>query len=87
MFCVRVDSRAAGGIHGLDSEHEDIRVHVFAVDEALGLLEAGRIANAHSVIALQWLALHHEAVRRRWLDDAVSAELYEPKRHRRHCDH
>ena len=67
MFCVRVDSAAAGGIHGLDSEHEDIRARVFAVDDALALLEGGRIVNAHSVIALQWLALHRDALRRQWL--------------------
>ena len=67
MFCVRVDSTAAGGIHGLESEHEDIRARVFSVNDALALLEGGRIANAHSVIALQWLALHRDGLRRQWL--------------------
>lgn len=69
MFCVRVDSAGAGGIHGLAVENEDIRTLVVAVDEALAMLGDGRIANAHTIIALQWLALNRERLRKAWLDD------------------
>jgi hypothetical protein len=34
----------------------------------MGLVERGIIVNAISVIALQWLALHRGALRRRWAD-------------------
>lgn len=66
MFCGAVDSRGAGGIHGLAHEHEDIRVLPMSRDAALTALADGRIVNGKCVIALQWLALHHVALRARW---------------------
>jgi len=67
LYCGRVDAGGAGGIHGLDEEAEDIRVHVYSFDKAMDLLERGRIDSAAPIIALQWLALHRERLRRRWL--------------------
>ena len=52
------DSKGAGGIHGLDSESEDIRVMKVPFSEALQWLHEGKINNASTVIALQWLQLH-----------------------------
>ena len=66
LYCARVDSRGAGGIHGLAEEHEDIRVEVVPFDTALRLLDEGRVANSVSVIALQWLGLHRDRVRAAW---------------------
>lgn len=67
LFCGRVDSGDAGGVHGLAHEGEDIRVSPLPTAKALAALAEGRIANSMSIIALQWLALNHEALRRRWL--------------------
>ena len=47
-------------------EHEDIRVHVVSREQAYRWVEEGAIDNAASVIALQWLALHHESLRKEW---------------------
>jgi len=66
VFLGRVDSSTAGGIHGLDSEDEDIRVKAVPWAEARRLLDDGKICNALGLIALQWLALHRDDVRRRW---------------------
>ena len=66
LYCARVDSRGAGGIHGLPEEHEDIRVDVLPFAEAMQWLDQGRISNAIGIIALQWLALHRERVRAAW---------------------
>jgi ADP-ribose pyrophosphatase len=66
LYCARVDSRGAGGIHGLAEEHEDIRVLVLPFAEAMTRVEDGGIANAVSLIALQWLALHRDQVRAAW---------------------
>lgn len=66
LFCGRVDSRNAGGIHGLADEQEDIRVEVVPADAVADLLEGGKIGNAVTIIALQWLLLHRDALRRRW---------------------
>jgi len=56
LFCGRVDSRDAGGVHGIDDE--DIRTVVMATDDALAAVADGRIVAANAVIALQWLALN-----------------------------
>jgi ADP-ribose pyrophosphatase len=66
LFCALVDAPAGGGVHGLDHEHEDIRVVVVPAAEAFGWLDAGRITNATALIALQWFRLHHAEVRARW---------------------
>ena len=61
-----IDAAKASGIHGLPEEHEDIRVHVVSREQAYRWVEEGVIDNAASGIALQWLALHHESLRREW---------------------
>ncbi len=55
-----------GGVFGLAEEHEDIQVHVMQRQQAVDLLNAGKIDNAATVIALQWLSLHLESVRAQW---------------------
>jgi len=67
LFCGRVDSTDAGGVHGLEEEGEDIRVMVVSVSEALSLLHEGKIVNAKTIIALQWLASNYDKVKKRWL--------------------
>lgn len=69
VYCGRVDASKADGIHGLAEEGEDIRVQVVPYAEALAMLHSGRINSASPIIALQWLALHREEVRRHWLGE------------------
>ena len=66
LFCGRVDSEGAGGLHGLAEEGEDIRVEVMAVEDAVALLDEGGIVNAKTIIALQWLARHYSSLKSRW---------------------
>ncbi|MGP3592693.1 ADP-ribose diphosphatase [Vagococcus sp. WN89Y] len=61
-----VDATGAKGIHGLVDENEDIRVHVVSREQAYQWVEEGKIDNAASVIALQWLQLHHESLKNEW---------------------
>lgn len=61
-----VDASTAKGIHGLAEENEDIRVHVVSREQAYQWVEEGKIDNAASVIALQWLQLHHQALKNEW---------------------
>lgn len=61
-----VDAATAQGIHGLAEENEDIKVHVMSRERAYQLLEEGRIDNAATVIALQWLQLHYQDLRNEW---------------------
>lgn len=39
MFCGLIDSSGVGGVHGLDTEHEDILVHVMPLTAAFGEFE------------------------------------------------
>jgi len=71
VFCGEVDSRQAPEFGGLAEEGEDIRISVWPVADILAGLESGRFRNAVTLIALQWLALHHERIRRAWLETAT----------------
>jgi len=42
LFCGRVDTAHASGVHGASEEGEDIKVHVVTVDTALALLRTMR---------------------------------------------
>lgn len=61
-----VDASLAQGNHGLEEENEDILVHVVSREQAYQWVEQGIIDNAASVIALQWLELHHKKLREEW---------------------
>jgi len=65
-FLGRIDSAGIGGVHGLDSEKEDILVRAMPFSDALALLGRDEIDDSAAVIALQWLALHRDALRDRW---------------------
>lgn len=69
LFCGKVDADGVGGIHGLDAEHEDIRVFTLPTNEAFRWLDEGRFANATALVAMQWFRHHHEELRRRWRTD------------------
>jgi ADP-ribose pyrophosphatase len=63
LFYTKVDGTdrvSVGG--GLTREGEDIRVVRVPVTEALADLDSGRIVDAKTIIALQWFALHRNAV-------------------------
>lgn len=66
LFAGRVDSSQAQAFAGVADEHEDIRVHVLPVADAVALLAAGRIVNSHAIIALQWLQLNRTKVDLAW---------------------
>ena len=68
LFCGRAVDAGVGGVHGLETEGEDILVHRISREEALSLLQADRIPNGHTLIALQWLLIHGLALRERWLN-------------------
>ena len=67
VFIGEVDSSLATGLHGLADEGEDIRVHVVSREQAYAWVESGRIDNAATVIALQWLQLHLDQLRQAWV--------------------
>ncbi len=66
LYCGRIDSRDAGGIHGLADEQEDIKVIVKSYDETMKLMRAGKIDNGFTLVALYWLAANRARLRRGW---------------------
>lgn len=57
LYCGRVDSSNAEGIHGLDHEGEDIKVEVLSLDQASAELYTGRINSTSTIMSMQWLLL------------------------------
>jgi ADP-ribose pyrophosphatase len=66
LYCGRVDSQGASGIHGLPEEHEDIRVVVKTVAEIEAMLDAGQIETGHTLICVYWLLRHRDRLRQIW---------------------
>ena len=66
LYCGRVDASQAGGIHGLAEEHEDIEVVVVPYNDLITAVEDGHINNAMTIIAVQWLQIHHNDLLRFW---------------------
>jgi ADP-ribose pyrophosphatase len=66
LFCGRVDSTVAAGVHGLPEEHEDIRVVVKTLAEVEALLDAGALESGHTLIGLYWLLRHRDRLRQLW---------------------
>jgi ADP-ribose pyrophosphatase len=67
IFFARTETEGVGGIHGIDEEGEDIRVHVISSDKAFEWLDRGRIDSALPIIALQWFRLNRDKIRKQWL--------------------
>ncbi|MBT6066452.1 MAG: NUDIX domain-containing protein, partial [Proteobacteria bacterium] len=67
LFCGRIDSTGLGGIHGLETENEDICATVWSLEDALSALRNGAICNSMTLIALQWLSGQHGRITEEWL--------------------
>ena len=63
VFIGLTDLSAAGGIHGLEDEVEDILNHVLPFPDAMAHLDAGHVLGISAVVALQALALRRNTYR------------------------
>jgi len=57
LFVGEIDIHEIAEYAGLENENEDIKVHAVAVSKAFDWLNSGKINNAMTLIALQWLQL------------------------------
>lgn len=56
VYCALADlSECHGGVSGLDTEGEDIRLLVMPANEVFSAIYSGRFNNAATMISLQWL--------------------------------
>ena len=58
LFCGITSLDGVGGVYGLAAEGEDINVQVVSTEAAFNAVAAGKIKNAASIIALQWLQIN-----------------------------
>ena len=65
-FVGESDLGEAGGLHGKESEHEDIRAFVVGLDEALAGITSGEIDNAPAILSLLWLGQNRDRLRAAW---------------------
>lgn len=79
VYCGRFDADShKSGIYGLADENENIRTIILGRGAALAAVQSGRVNNAMSIIALQWLELNLARVRaelRDELRDELRCEL------------
>ncbi|MEM9723924.1 MAG: NUDIX domain-containing protein [Pseudomonadota bacterium] len=57
---------AIHGVHGLDSEAEDIRSFTLSLDDALAAVSAGEIRNAPTALVVLWLGRNRARLRAAW---------------------
>ena len=69
LFIGRLTSAAVGEVRGVETENEDILVHSVTRTQAITLLDAGKINNGLTIIALHWLARHGDRLRSDWLSE------------------
>ncbi|MEY4589215.1 MAG: hypothetical protein RL497_1291 [Pseudomonadota bacterium] len=63
LFCALVDLTTAGGVHGLEEEHEDILFSVHPAEQVFAAMLNSRMNNAATLIALLWLQLNRPNLR------------------------
>ncbi len=71
IFAGEVTAPASGadglvGVAGLAAEEEDIRIRVWPAAAAIEAATEGRFANSVTTIALLWLGLRRDRLRREW---------------------
>lgn len=65
-FVGEADLGEEHGLHGLDTEHEDIRAFAVPRAEAMAAIASGEANNAPLALSLLWLELNAERLSRAW---------------------
>lgn len=52
---------------GLDAEGEDIKIHIFSMNEIAEILARGEMRSAVGLIGLQWVVTNQDIIKREWL--------------------
>ena len=67
MYAGEFDSRSVdtSQVHGVDNEHEDIKLHLMSADDAIDLLKHD-VENASTIMGLQWFALNKSQLVSQW---------------------
>jgi ADP-ribose pyrophosphatase len=71
IFFGYVDTEGLGGLHGLEDEVEDIRVHLVPAAAAIAQMDANRISSGFTLLGLSWFARHHAALKAGLAENAL----------------
>lgn len=68
LFCGRVANYEDGGLHGLEQEHEDIKVHAFSYDQSVDILHSSKEKPlaVSTILSLQWFLLNRNELLKKW---------------------
>lgn len=66
FFVAEADLGAAGGVHGMEEEGEDIKVWVESLEDALARVSRPNRHSGPLMTLLYWLALNRDRLRREW---------------------
>ncbi len=66
LYLGRVSAEGAAGIFGLAEENEYIRVSVVPEADLCAMLDAGKLTNGATLIAVQWFFLNRDRVLAKW---------------------
>ena len=66
LFCGKTDASRLPEYAGLESEAEDIKVLTVPFDEAVGMMKNGKINNALTLLALQWMVQNKARLLEKW---------------------
>ncbi|WP_299376245.1 NUDIX domain-containing protein [uncultured Kiloniella sp.] len=69
LFCGEILDHKKQDSYGLDHEGEDIRTHTMKAEQGFRLMSEGKITNAITAIALQWLELNQTALTSVWSNE------------------
>lgn len=66
LWCGRINIPETTGVFGLAEEGEDIHTRIMSRQQAYDAIASGRIYNAATIMALQWLQLNHQRLLEKW---------------------
>ncbi len=66
LYAAPADLSQAGGTHGLEEEHEDIRAIVADASDAIAATRDGRLRDAMTIVAMNWLERERPRIRTEW---------------------
>ena len=66
IYCAPVNASLLGGVFGLPTEGEDIKVHIIKREDFIKMLEQGQLSNAAIIIACQWLNVNYQRLTKQW---------------------
>lgn len=66
IYIGKIDATEVGGVHGLPDENEDINVLNLSLEEAISMVQQGKIKTSPAILSLQWLEYNRKNLPKLW---------------------